>query len=417
MKNHDKLIIKILISGPRHLPNTRRIQKINKGLCPNIMTYLRNRYTDIHKNCKLSEIIYRIYFGQEKRNYCKTCGKETNFDIKGYKFYGHPYLYANFCCNKCAQNNEITKEKLRQTCLKRYGVINGGASKEAKEKIRQTNLKKRGVTNNMLLNSFKEQRKKTWKKKYGVDHPLKCKEIQNKIVETCLIKYNSTWTSNNDISKLKRHQTNTNKYGVEENLSSSEIKEKIKETFKRKYNCDSIGQLAQSNKFKEIRKETLLLKYSVDNPLKIPSIREKLFHSNIQKGRCSKKENELYNILLAHFNKNDIIRQYKDVIRYPYFCDFYIKSIDTYIEYQGTWLHGKHPYNEKDINDFNLVKFWKSKDSNYYNQGIKCWTIRDREKRTKAIQSNIRYVEIFSIENVDFNEIKNNLKNKYIVYL
>ena len=78
MNNHDKLIIKILISGPRNLPNTRRIQKINKGLCPNIMSYLRNRYYDIDENCKLSEIIYRIYFKQEKRNYCLVCGNKTN---------------------------------------------------------------------------------------------------------------------------------------------------------------------------------------------------------------------------------------------------------------------------------------------------------------------------------------------------
>lgn len=38
-------------------------------------------------------------------------------------------------------------------------------------------------------------------------------------------------------------------------------------------------------------------------------------------------------------------------------------------------------------------------------------------KRNKAKESNIRYIEIFSLDNINFDEIKNNLKNKHIIYL
>ena len=416
MNNHDKLIIKILISGSRNLPNTRRIQKINKGLYPNIMSYLKNRYNDIDKNCKLSEIIYRIYFKQEKRNYCLICGNKTKFDIKGYKFYGHHYLYRTYCCPSCAQKSEITRNNLKETCLLKYGIINGGGSKQAQEKIKETMLKHFGVKNNMFLDSFKEQRKETWIKNYGVDHPLKSKEIKDKITQTCLVNYNSTWTTNNDISKYKRQQTNILKYGVKENLSSNIVKEKIKQTFKRKYNCETIGQLSKNEPIRNKQLENTYIKYGYVYPLDVPEIRNKAFKKCVQKGRSSKNEDKLYELLLQFFDKNDIERQYKE-IRYPYWCDFYIKSIDTFIEYQGTWLHGFKPFEKSDENDINKLKYWKSKKSKYYNQGIKTWTINDINKRNKAKESNIRYIEIFSLDNINFDEIKNNLKNKHIIYL
>lgn len=416
MNNHDNLIIKILISGPRNLPNTRRIQKINKGLCPNIMSYLRNRYDDIDENCKLSEIIYRIYFKQEKRNYCLVCGNKTKFDIKGYKFCGHPYLYGTYCCVSCAQKSEITRNKLKETCIKKYGVDNPWKCDEVKDKIKNTFIKKYGVKNNMFLDSFKEQRRETWIKNYGVDHPLKSKEIQNKITQTCLINYNSTWTSNSDIAKYKRQKTNILKYGVKENLSSTIVREKIKQTFKRKYNCETIGQLIKNESIKNKQAETNYIKYNECCTLNIPEVRKKLYHSNIQKGRISKNENILYNMLLKYFDKNDIDRQHKEQ-RYPYWCDFYIKSIDTFIEYQGTWLHGFHPYNENNLEDVKQIEYWVSKKSNYYNQAIRTWTSIDVQKRNKAKQSNIRYIEIFSLNNIDFNKIKNNTENKHIIYL
>ena len=413
--SHDNLIIKILISGIRNLPNTRRIQKINKGLCPNIMSYLMNRYDDIDKDCKLSEIIYRIYFNQEKRNYCLICGNKTKFDIKGYKFHGHPYLYSTYCCVSCCQKSVLTQNKIKKTCLERYGVTNGGASKQAQDKIKKTCLERYGVTNNMLLNSFKEQREKTWKNKYGTDHPLKSDIIKDKIKNTCLSKYGSTWTSNNEISIKKQKHTNLIKYGVTSYLLLDSFKEQREKTWKNKYSTD---HPLKSDIIKDKIKNTCLERYGVDSPLKLLEVRQKIFHTNIQKGRSSKKEEILYEELLKYFDRSDIYRQYKNE-KYPYFCDFYIKSIDTYIEYQGTWLHGTHPYNEKNQIDINTLSFMlkKSNNSNYYKSAIKCWTIRDVQKRNLAINNKIRYIEIFSLNNIDFIEIKSKLKNKYIVYL
>lgn len=174
--------------------------------------------------------------------------------------------------------------------------------------------------------------------------------------------------------------------------------------------------MIKNESIKNKQAETNYIKYNECCTLNIPEVRKKLYHSNIQKGRISKNENILYNMLLKYFDKNDIDRQHKEQ-RYPYWCDFYIKSIDTFIEYQGTWLHGFHPYNENNLEDIKQINYWESKKSNYYNQAIRTWTSIDVQKRNKAKQSNIRYIEIFSLNNIDFNKIKNNTENKYIIYL
>lgn len=48
----------------------------------------------------------------------------------------------------------------------------------------------------------------------------------------------------------------------------------------------------------------------------------------------SSDEEVYYNYLLQHFEETDILRQYRDE-RYPFNCDFYIKSLDLFIEIQA----------------------------------------------------------------------------------
>ena len=94
---------------------------------------------------------------------------------------------------------------------------------------------------------------------------------------------------------------------------------------------------------------------------------------------------------------NSIERQYKSKL-YPFHCDFYIKDIDTYIEIQGTWFHGNHPFNENDKNDLELLNKWKQKTSNNYKRAIDTWSIRDVKKRNVAKENNLNYLEFFNYE-------------------
>jgi len=111
----------------------------------------------------------------------------------------------------------------------------------------------------------------------------------------------------------------------------------------------------------------------------------------------SKIETDCY-LWLKEFYPN-IERQHKDEL-YPYACDFYIPELKSYIEIQGNWTHGKHPFNKNDINDINIVELWKNKNTNFYIEAIYNWTIRDVVKRETAQKNSLNYLEVFST-NID----------------
>jgi hypothetical protein len=82
-----------------------------------------------------------------------------------------------------------------------------------------------------------------------------------------------------------------------------------------------------------------------------------------------------------------------------------------YIEIQGTWTHGFHPFDENNKSDIDKLKLWKEKaiTSNFYKGAIDVWTIRDVIKRETAKKNNLNYLEIFSM---DFDYCINQILNR-----
>lgn len=108
-------------------------------------------------------------------------------------------------------------------------------------------------------------------------------------------------------------------------------------------------------------------------------------------------EEQYYEYLLSIYSKDDIIRQYKS-IKYPFVCDFYIKSEDKYIECNFNWTHGPHPYDENNNEDIQLLEKWKSKSTgkDYYSQAIYVWTDLDVRKRQIASQNKLNIEFIYN---------------------
>lgn len=106
----------------------------------------------------------------------------------------------------------------------------------------------------------------------------------------------------------------------------------------------------------------------------------------------SKMENMIGDYIMSKFP--DMKRQYKSAA-YPFLCDYYIPSLDIYIEYQGSWTHGGHPFDTQE-NDNTILKMWQNKHTKYYDNAIHTWTIRDVEKRETAKKNNIKYYELWS---------------------
>jgi len=268
--------------------------------------------------------------------YCEICGKQSNFDR-------HKYCYQVCCSKICAKKFQSSEKwsdnckknyiKAELTCLEKYGVENYSKTDEYKEKYKETCLKKYGVENHMLIEDFVEKSKQTNLKIYGVEWYQQTDEFKGKYEKTCL-----------------------ERYGVGNMSYLSSTISKIHETKKKNGSYEK-----------------------------------------------SKEENEIYYNLIELFGYSDIVRQYRDKryyskeTKYLFACDFYIKSLDLFIEYDGIWTHKPQYLSEKERNE--MIKKWKEKSefSNYYKGAISAYN-RDCLKReiSREINLNIQFIRKFS---------------------
>ena len=372
----------------------------------NILHILYNVYDDLSEETPVYEIYYRLKNNLKKRPVCIICGKPVKYTS------GH---YAKFCSKECQYSDlgkKITKEIKIKSNLEKYGVEHTSQLKEVTDKrtksradhvneiqqhVRESLYKKYGAYDVMHIPHILQKIKNTNLKKFGVEFPLQQlkkenSEIYQKISQTCINKFGVDSPLKNKEVREKIKQTNIQKYGVDNLFKSNIIKEKIKQTNIQKYGVDN------PLKNKEIRekiKQTNIQKYGVDNPLKNKEIWKKS-QDNRQISSKSKLENNFLNYLKLKYESDDIITQYKSK-EYPYYCDFYIKSINLYIEIQGHWTHNDHPFDINNLNDQLIMNKWRTKSlsDKYYKNALNTWTIKDVEKRNTAIQNNLNYLEIF----------------------
>ena len=349
----------------------------------NILHILYNVYDDLSEETPVYEIYYRLKNNLKKRPVCIICGKPVKYTS------GH---YAKFCSKECQYSDlgkKITKEIKIKSNLEKYGVEHTSQLKEVTDKrtksradhvnkiqqhVRESLYKKYGAYDVMHIPHILQKIKDTNLKKFGVEFPLQQlkkenSEIYQKISQTCINKFDVDSPLKNKEVREKIKQTNIQKYGVDNPLKNKEIREKIK--------------------------QTNIQKYGVDNPLKNKEIWKKS-QDNRQISSKSKLENNFLNYLKLKYESDDIITQYKSK-EYPYYCDFYIKSINLYIEIQGHWTHNDHPFDINNLNDQQIMNIWRTKSlsDKYYKNALNTWTIKDVEKRNTAIQNNLNYLEIF----------------------
>ena len=292
---------------------------------------------------------------------CKICGNPVTF---------FHWKYKTYCCQKCVMKDNDITDKIKKTCIDKYGSESYLLTNEFKEKSKQTQLNLYGVENYRQSNEYKEKYKQTCLKKYGTEYSAQSDICKEKVRKTCLKRYGSEYYVKTDEFQQKSQETCQEKYGVNNYSKTDDFKEFFKE------NCDEFQKRSYDSK--------------------------KRNHSF----NTSSIEEEFSKYLLTSNIKFN--RQYKSE-KYPFACDFYLPEYDLYIEIQGSWTHGWHPFNENNVNDIETLQSWKLKNKDYYNVAIDVWTIRDVEKRTIAKQNKLNYLEIFSN---DLNECISQLKQK-----
>lgn len=252
---------------------------------------------------------------------------------------------------------------------------------------------------------YKKLRNECWSVKqhntmqdlYGVDNAFS--------KNSGLMKSNPMYSSE---YKEKRRQTMLAKYGVEHPNQNPEIKAKMlakmRATTKELYGVDNAMKCKDiAMKSAEHRQEVMLARYGAANSVQIDEIRNQIFETRRQRGtlNSSKAEEILYEMLIAYFGQDDVLRSVCVDDRYPYHVDFYIKSRDLFIELNGDKCHNTHWFNANDERDIQVVNSWKENQlrvesetgkPSRYRKYIDTWTISDVKKRQSAKTHHLNYL-------------------------
>lgn len=369
---------------------------------PNINNYLNSRYKDSDSRI---ESLLRIVYNIEKRPVCPLCGKPV-------KFIGKPNnkgIYTTHCSEIC-RRKDINTAKVKQTKFEKYGDANYNNIEKSRktklekygdecynnvEKTKQTKLERYGDSgyNNVdMIMSTKSERyedptfnnrdkyKETCIEKYGQDHYMN----HEKMVSTKIDKFDNAWGNPDKIKQTKKER-----YGSENYVNV----DKIKETKLTRYGDENYNNVQKS-------KETCIREYGVSSPMHIQDTIDKIIETKRKNKTFSTSEPEDRSYILLQQKYNDVIRQYKSDL-YPFACDFYIPSLDLYIECNYSWTHGHKPYDENDEECINRLNILNSKSGDFYKNAIETWTIRDVNKRETAKKNNLNWIEFFNIKELE----------------
>ena len=169
---------------------------------------------------------------------------------------------------------------------------------------------------------------------------------------------------------------------ISDKLSSKEVQDRMKSTCMERYGVSSV---LQHPHFKEKMRSTNKERHGNPNY----NNKEKEYLSRKANGTLglfeTEPEHQMADMLRECYGEDNVVTQFRSN-DYPFKCDFYIKSLDCYIEYHGFWTHGGHPYDPNSEEDSATVELWRSRG---YENAIYTWTDLDVRKRSYKDKVNL----------------------------
>lgn len=247
--------------------------------------------------------------------------------------------------------NECWMNKQRDVMMDKYGVSNAFEKGSGFLEVSP-----------MTLDDVKMKRENTMVEKYGVPHPNQNPDIKKRMLKN--------W-----------RDTNLRLYGVE--------------------NAMQCGEIAMRSA--ERRQSSMVAKYGAPNSVQIEEIRNRIFENRRLNGtvNSSMGEDVLYEMLVAYFGEDDVLRNVCVDFRYPYHVDFYIPSRDLFIELNGDRGHYNHWFDSNNERDIQVLRSWeKNRDrlesetgrKSRYRKYIDTWTGSDVRKRNCARKYELNYL-------------------------
>ena len=396
---------------------------------------------------------------------CKQCGRNRTklgkdvFMDRARMVHGNKYDYSKVDYKRSDEKVEIvcpvhgsfyqtphSHLVLAQGCPKCAAIAGG--------------VKRRGDNNVARLVSVKEKKRTTCQEKYGANtwaesdegrqklhEIITSEDVANKMINTCQEKYGANTWAESDEGRQKLHDIMSssemkqkvvegyqNQYGVDHymktdegrekarnNMNSPERREKIRESMYEKYGAYSFFASDTYKSMlpvvKEKIKQICIEKYGVPYALMNSDIHAKSDRTKRVNGtfNSSKPEQTLLLLLQDVFGKDNVKSQYRSDA-YPFNCDFYVISLDLYIELNASWTHGGHWFDATNPFDIDKLNMWKDKarekGSRYYYNAIDIWTRRDLIKLQTAIDNNLNYLVFW---NNDLSDARDWLKSQHLL--
>jgi hypothetical protein len=246
----------------------------------------------------------------------------------------------------------VSDQAKRQTSLERYGVENAMQTPEALEKRKETCLERYGVESVFQVPEVLEKRRTTYTANWGVDHPMKSEEGRRQHSNAML----SRSEQDREVQRVKTRQTCLRRFGVEHPMfdPNSAYRQKRDKTCLERY---SSAVPTKSEQVKSKTRATNIGRYGTPFPMMNEDVKARMVESLKQNDlqaiaikrfetmkrngsfRKSRAEDKMYELLARYFGTDDVERNKRpEGTAWP--IDFYVKSIDAWIQVDGIYWHG-----------------------------------------------------------------------------
>ena len=222
-----------------------------------------------------------------------------------------------------------------------------------------------------------------------------------KLSETQISKYGGVGLAGND-TMAKAVETNKLRYGVSNPMQSDAVKSNLLNT-----NADKYGGMSPFNS-KAVRDKAIMTRTE-----KVRAQMDQFKQDEIIKNLdCFKSEAEkiVFTELVSRFGRSDVFYEYgihPFDKRYPFNCDFYIKSLDLFIEMNGHYSHHTHWFDANNSDDVLRRKNMLATNKRRSINAIKVWCETDVKKRKYAADNKLKYLVFWdgSIVHVDKKQV------------
>lgn len=185
----------------------------------------------------------------------------------------------------------------------------------------------------------------------------------------------------------KANATIQQRYQCDNVMKNEQIKQKLANYNLKKYG--SISPFGNDNvKSKSMKTRSKIIAQAIANYKKTGLIDKELF-------KQSTSEYLVFLKLADKFGPDAVLYQYgvhPYDERYPFACDFYIKSLDLFIELNGYYGHGKHWYDVNNHDDVLKAQHWLLSEKRQNLNAYHMWTENDVLRRTTAAKNQLRYL-------------------------